>query len=68
MDFSTKLILSVFFGSVGFGYIVYGRKQRAPVPLIVGVALCVYPYFVNNIWASILIGLVLVAAPWYFRQ
>jgi hypothetical protein len=44
MDIGTILMLSILFGSIGAGYFLYGKKQRQVVPLLTGIALCVYPY------------------------
>ena len=43
MDIGTILMLSVLFSSIGVGYSLYGKKQRQVVPLLTGIALCVYP-------------------------
>ena len=53
----------MLFGTVGIGYFVYGRKRGAVVPLICGVALMVYPYFIANVALLIVIGIVLTAVP-----
>lgn len=57
------LMLAMLFGSIGMGYIVYGRRQQKGIALFSGVSLCVYPYFVSNTLAILLIGLALVSAP-----
>jgi hypothetical protein len=67
MDFSTNLFLSMLFGSVGFGYFIYGKKQSKFIPLLVGLALCGYPYFVSNIYVMLLIGVVLIALPFLVK-
>ena len=67
MDFSTNLFLSMLFGSVGFGYFIYGKKQSRFIPLLVGLALCGYPYFVSNIYVMLLIGVVLIALPFLVK-
>jgi hypothetical protein len=56
------------YGSIGLGFFIYGRKQRAPVPLICGVVLMVFPYFVRNVWLLAAIGAVLIAIPYFFRD
>lgn len=61
------LIWGMLFGSVGAGFLIYGRKQKAIVPLCVGVALCVFPYFVANVYALVLVGAVLMAIPYFVR-
>jgi hypothetical protein len=46
---------------------VYGRRQRAIVPLVCGLALVVFPYFVAATWALVLVGVVLDAIPYFVR-
>ena len=46
---------------------LYGRKQRQVVPLLTGLALCVYPYFLANGYAIVVVGLLLTAVPWFLR-
>jgi hypothetical protein len=57
----------LLFGSIGLGYFIYGKKQKAVVPLICGVALIVFPYFVSNALLLVGIGVVLAAIPYFFR-
>jgi len=67
MGSESELLWGVLFGSVGLGFFVYGKKQTMVVPLVCGLALMVYPYFMPNAIALVLIGLVLVAIPYFFR-
>ncbi len=68
MDFSSNtLFLSLLFGSVGFGYFIYGKKQSKVIPLLVGLALCVYPYFVSNIYVMLAVGVLLIVVPFLVR-
>ena len=55
------------FGAFGLGFLVYARKQRAVVPLIVGIALLVFPYFIPNVYMLVVVGSVLVALPYFVR-
>ncbi len=61
------LMWGLLFGAIGTGFFIYGRKQKAIVPLCVGIALCVFPYFVANVYALVLIGVVLMAIPYFVR-
>ena len=61
------LLWGLLFSSIGLGFFIYGRKQRAVVPAVCGIALMVYPYFVPNTWALIGIGIGLAALPYFFR-
>lgn len=63
----TSLMLSVFFGALGAGYALYGRRQRALAPLISGVALMVFPYFVTGGLMTLVIGAVIAAVPYFWR-
>ena len=67
METSTLLFLGVLFGSIGMGYIVYGRKQRKGIALLSGVGLCAFPYFVTNIFLVILVAIVLMLLPFVIR-
>jgi hypothetical protein len=61
------VIWVMMFGSVGFGFFIYGRRQRAVAPLVVGLALMVLPYVVSNVYLLIALGLGLIALPYFFR-
>jgi len=61
----TLLMWSILFGAVGMGYFMYGRRQRSPVPFLVGIALMVYPYFISNVYVVVLIGIALIATPYF---
>jgi hypothetical protein len=62
------LIGSLVFSSIGLGYFMYGKSQRSPAPLICGMALMIYPYFVSSIWLLMVIGAVLAAAPFFLAR
>jgi hypothetical protein len=57
----------LLFGSIGLGFFMYGRKQRAVVPLLCGLALMVFPYFVANTVLLILIGVALMTIPYFLK-
>lgn len=65
---STLIFSGLIFGSIGMGYVIYGRKQANFVTLLSGIGLCVFPYFTNSVWLSIAIGVGLVALPLVIRQ
>jgi len=50
------------------GAFVYGKKQGLPKPMIIGIALMAYPYFVESGWLIFLIGALLTAALFVFRD
>lgn len=67
MGSEASLLWGLLFGSIGFGFFLYGKKQRAVVPLVCGLALMVFPYFVANVTLLVLIGLFLMALPYFLR-
>lgn len=68
MDLNTALLLwGLLFGSTGLGFFVYGRKQRAAVPLVCGMVLMALPYFVSSTILLITMGIVLMALPYFVR-
>jgi len=64
---TSSIVWGLLFGSIGVGVFIYGRKQQAPVPLICGIALMVFPYFVSNIIALVAVGIALVCIPYFVR-
>ena len=65
---STSILLwGLLFGSIGFGYFLYGKKQRAPVPLVCGLGLMAVPYFISNSYLLVLVGAALAAVPYFIR-
>lgn len=63
----TILLWGVVFSAIGLGYFIYGKRQRAPVPLVCGLVLMIFPYFVSNVWILVLLGLALMAVPYLVR-
>jgi hypothetical protein len=63
----STLLWGLLFGAIGGGLFVYGRKQQEAVPLVCGIALMVFPYFVSNPYLLVVIGIALVAIPWFAR-
>jgi hypothetical protein len=61
------LLWGLLFGSFGLGFFVYGKKQRAVVPLVCGLALMIFPYFVSSTILLVLIGTALIAVPYFVR-
>jgi hypothetical protein len=59
----TSVIIGIFTGAIGVGYFMYGKRQARFVPLIAGMLLCIYPYFVESVTWLVLVGVALMAAP-----
>jgi hypothetical protein len=65
---TASLLWGVLFGSIGLGFFVYGRRQKVVVPLVCGVALMIFPYFVSNTVLLVALGVVLMAIPYFLRM
>ena len=61
------LLWGLLFGSIGLGFFMYGRKQKAVVPLICGLVLMFFPYFVSNTMLLVAIGVALIVIPYFVR-
>jgi len=68
MDSEAALLWGVLFGSIGLGFFLYGRKQRRVAPLVCGLALMVYPYFMPSTVVLVLVGVLLMAIPYFIRM
>jgi len=66
-NIQAQLLWGLLFGSIGLGFSIYGKKQRAVVPLVCGIVLIVFPYFVSNVILLVGIGVLLVAIPYFLR-
>lgn len=69
MSTETSLIGGVLFGAFGLGYFVYGKRQRQrqAMPLVCGLGLMLFPYFVDSTPWMLVDGAVLLLLPWFIR-
>ena len=66
---SSTLVASLIWGSIGMGFVIYGRRQRATAPLLGGVLLMGISYLISSALVMSLVGAALVAGiVWYQRQ
>ncbi len=63
-----NLFLIVLFSAIGFGYFLYGKKQREGMYWIAGVLLMLYPYLVSSALALVIVGLLLMASPFIVKR
>jgi len=68
MPDALTLMLYILASVGGMAYFVYGKRQRNGTFLVTGVCLFIYPYLFNSIAALILIGLVLLGAPFLLTR
>ena len=56
------LFASLVWGSVGFGYFIYGKKQGSWIPLAGGLLMMIASYFVSSALLMSLLCIALIAA------
>lgn len=62
------LVASIVFGLIGLVAFNVGRKNVLIGPMVTGLALMVFPYFVESTWALYLVGVVLCGVLYYWRE
>ncbi len=67
MPSPATLLWGMLFGAIGVGYFVYGKRQAMIMPLVCGIALMVYPWFVSGALLTVIVGAVLMAIPYFVR-
>jgi hypothetical protein len=67
MEDTAQLFWAMLFGAIGLGFFVYGTKQKAVAPLLTGIALFVFPYFMPNVYILVIVGAILVVLPYFVR-
>lgn len=67
MTDTASLLWGTLFGAVGLGFFIYGKRQKAPVPLFSGVALFVVPYLISNPYVLVPVGIALAVLPYLVR-
>ena len=63
-----SLFGAILFGAVGMGAFVFGKRRGLAKPMIIGVALMVYPYFISDGLLVFLIGAALCYLLYLFRE
>jgi len=66
---AATLLWGVLFSSIGLGFFIYGKKQKANVPFVCGILLMIYPYFISSSTTLlVLVGCILTAIPFLIRR
>ena len=67
-DPSLRQLLTLVIGSIGLGYMLYGRKQAHAVALGCGVLLVVIPFGVRHLPALTWVALLLMVLPFLLNR
>ncbi|MFT4937418.1 MAG: hypothetical protein ACI88A_000433 [Paraglaciecola sp.] len=64
---TATILWGLLFGSIGFGYFMYGKRQGHLVARFTGIALILCPYIVPNNLVLVLVGLGLMSVPYFIK-
>lgn len=59
---TSNIIGGIIFGGIGFAAFIYGKKTASARPMMIGLGLMVYPYFIANTLWMYAVGALLTAA------
>jgi len=62
------IIAGVIFGSIGLVAFLYGKKNALWKPMVIGMLLIAYPYFISNMIVVYLVGIGLVVILYLWRD
>jgi len=68
MPSTTVLVLNVVLGSIGAGYMVYGRRNSHLLASLCGLLLMVGPALISNPLLLVLAGMAVMALPFLLRS
>ena len=63
-----NILAGFIFGRIGWGAFRFGRQLERTKPIIIGLALMIYPYFVYNKYLLWGIGTSLLVLLWFNRH
>ena len=61
MGITSTLFASLIWGSIGLGFAIYGKKQKATAPLVGGILLMGISYLIGSALVMSLVGVALMA-------
>ncbi|MCC7145705.1 MAG: hypothetical protein IT443_04600 [Phycisphaeraceae bacterium] len=67
MPSASALMAMILLGSIGMAAFSYGKKAALWIPMVIGLVLMTYPYFISQTWLLYAVGLVLTAGIFVFR-
>ena len=64
----TALFGSLLFGAIGLAAFIYGKRMVLYKPMVIGIVLMAYPYFVAQTWLLYAVGCALCVELYVFRE
>ncbi len=62
------LFASLIWGTIGMGFLIYGKKQSAFIPMLGGVGLIAISYFIGSPLYMSLTAIGILAAIWFLMK
>jgi hypothetical protein len=62
------LFASLLWGSVGFGYFIYGKKQSSWAPMVGGIVMIAASYFAGTALLMSLVSIAIILAVWFLLK
>jgi hypothetical protein len=59
---------SILFGAIGLAAFIYGKKMVLWKPMVIGVVLMAYPYFISETWILYSVGIAFCLGLYVFRD
>ena len=63
-----NLFAAILFSTIGMAALTYGKKAGVICPMLFGVALLAYPYFVTQTWLLYGVGILLTGLAVHYRD
>ena len=67
MQESHLILWGGIFSVIGLTFFIYGKNKKKDLLFYTGVSLFIYPYFISNVLAMILVGMLLVSFPYFYK-
>jgi hypothetical protein len=62
------LFASLLWGSIGFGYFIYGKKQSSWVPMCGGIVMIAASYFAGTALVMSVLSIAIILAVWFLLK
>ena len=63
-----NILGGIIFSIIGWFAFIHGKREKSMRPMVIGIVLMVYPYFVSNSFLAFAIGIALSAALYFWRE
>lgn len=63
-----NIISGIIFSIIGWYAFIHGKREKSMRPMVIGIVLMVYPYFISSTFLAVTIGIALTAALYFWRE